>query len=68
MFELIIYFYLSHTCITLDLEWWLAERRLLESELEENPRNDPDYGGKQTVFRIDRSVARRGYADDEDDT
>jgi hypothetical protein len=50
------------------VEWWLAEKGVLKSDLEEDPRNDPEFQSKQSVFRMDKSVARRGYVDDEDDT
>ncbi len=45
----------------LDLEWWLAKKGIVESELEENPRK----GGVNSVQVTRATCARRGGVNDD---
>ncbi len=76
---------LAHTLSTLkevggkgmtpqDLEWWLATRKIVTSELEGNPRTTAAKGGKGSASSSSspskggaKTVFRRGAYDDDDD-
>jgi len=62
-YVLIISFF--EICI-LDLEWWLASREVVETELEEEPHSAGMERNRTTRIRSDRRQ-HEDYSDDDDD-
>lgn len=60
--RLLIEFALSFCYVMADVEWWLASHGIVETEMEEDPRE----AGKKGSVLLRGSGARRGYAEDED--
>eukprot|EP00624_Nannochloropsis_granulata_P002619 evm.model.NODE_23176_length_15026_cov_24.516239.2 len=50
-----------------DLEWWLAGEGIVETEMEENPREEEGRERRRGGFREKVGGLRRGYAEDEED-
>lgn len=50
-----------------DLEWWLAGEGIVETEMEEDPREEEGRERRKEGFREKVGGLRRGYAEDEED-
>ena len=48
-----------------DVEWWLAKRDLVQSEMDEAPRRSPQKVGKTTTSSL--AGRRRNVLDSDDD-
>jgi hypothetical protein len=50
-----------------DVEWWLAGEGIVETEMEEDPREEEGRERRREGFREKVGGLRRGYAEDEED-